>query len=105
MLGPPIVRLTHGILYRSIPCITTNYSFSFDPNTGYDKDTMIPRVLKVDMELKEIRAGDFSEFDPSEANSIKGENLAGWEAVITNNNNQIGGTLDVVPDMGRNPLL
>ena len=35
VLGPPIVRLTHGILYRSIPCITTNYSFSFDPNTGF----------------------------------------------------------------------
>jgi len=104
VLGPPIVRLTHGILYRGIPCITTNYSLSFDPNTGYDKDTMIPRVLKVDMELKEIRAGDFTKFDASEANSIKGENLAGWEAVITSNTNQIGGTLDVVPDLGGNPL-
>ena len=97
VFGPPIVKLTHGILYRSIPCIVTNYSIAFDPNTGYDKDTMIPRVIKIDMELKETRAGNFGQFDASKVNSIEGENLAGWEAVITSNDNQIGGTLDVLP--------
>tara|TARA_R100001530_G_scaffold19810_1_gene16647 strand:+ start:759 stop:1751 length:993 start_codon:yes stop_codon:yes gene_type:complete len=97
VFGPPIVKLTHGILYRNIPCIVTNYSIAFDPNTGYDKDTMIPRVIKIDMELKEIRAGDFGQFNASKVNSIEGENLAGWEAVLTSNDNQIGGTLDVLP--------
>lgn len=99
VFGPPMIRLTHGILYRNIPCILTNYSITFDPNTGYDKDTLIPRVLKIDMELKEVRAGDFGKFDATEVNSVKGENLAGWEAVVTNTDNQIGGSIDVVPTL------
>jgi hypothetical protein len=103
LFGPPIVRLTHGIMYRGIPCISTNYSFTYDPNTGYDKDTLIPRVIKVDMDLKEIRAGDFGTFDPSplKAGTQDGDNLAGWEAVIrTGVGSAIGGTLDSVQGIG-----
>jgi len=100
IFGPPIVKLTFGMLYRAIPCLVFNYSISYDPNTGYDKDTMIPRVVKVDMELKEIRAGDFGSFDAAESTSVAGENLAGWESVITTSTNEIGGTLDVLPVIG-----
>ena len=95
--GPPIVKLNFGMLYRSIPCLVFNYSLSYDPNTGYDKDTMIPRVIKVDMELKEIRSGDFGTFKAAEPSTAAGENLAGWESVITTSTNEIGGTLDVLP--------
>lgn len=90
VLGPPIVRITHGILFRNIPCITENYNISFDPNTGYDKNTMLPRVIKVDMELKEIRSGDFGKFN-IDADSIESDNLAGWESVIDTPN-----TLDAI---------
>jgi hypothetical protein len=102
LFGPPIVRLTHGLMHRGIPCIVTNYSFTYDPNTGYDKDTLLPRVIKVDMELKEVRTGDFGTFDPSplQAETEAGDNLAGWEAVIQSNPNQIGGTLDSLQRIG-----
>lgn len=98
--GPPIVRLTFGMLYRAIPCIVSNYSMTFDPNTGYDKDTLIPRVIKIDMELKEIRTGDFEVFNAATPSTAAGENLAGWESVITTSNNELGGTLDVLPVIG-----
>ena len=90
-------------MYRGIPCISTNYSFTYDPNTGYDKDTLLPRVIKVDMDLKEIRAGDFGTFDPSplKAGTQDGDNLAGWESVIrTGIGSTIGGTLDSVQGIG-----
>jgi len=97
IFGPPIVKLTFGMLFRAIPCICTNYSMAYDPNTGYDKETLLPRVLKIDMELKENRAGDFGNFSANQPEEVAGENLAGWEAVITDSTNMIGGTLDVIP--------
>ena len=100
IFGPPIVRLTFGMMYRAIPCLVFNYALSYDPNTGYDKDTLIPRVVKIDMELKEIRTGDYGTFKPDQAYSVAGENLAGWESVITASTNEIGGTLDVIPVIG-----
>jgi hypothetical protein len=99
LFGPPIVKLTHGMMFRSIPCITTNYNISFDPNTGYDKDTMIPRVILVTMELKENRVGNYGEFDPGAINSVTSENLAGWEAVILRSDAAVGGTLDAIPSI------
>ena len=100
IFGPPIVRLTFGMMYRAIPCLVFNYSLAYDPNTGYDKDTLIPRVVKVDMELKEIRTGDYGAFKADQPNSVAGENLAGWESVITTSTNEIGGSLDVIPIIG-----
>jgi len=81
--GPPIIRLHHGIMYQNIPCICTNYSVQHDEAAGYDLDTLLPRRIKIDLKLEEIRAGDFSEFQPMiQANPIKRDNLAGWEAVV-----------------------
>ena len=81
--GPPIIRLRHGILYQNIPCICTNYSIDFNEAAGYDLNTLLPRQLKINMKLEEIRTGDFGEFDPNDENNpIKRDNLAGWEAVV-----------------------
>jgi hypothetical protein len=79
--GPPIIRLVHGILYQNIPCICTNYSIDFNEAAGYDLLTLLPRQLKINMKLEEIRTGDFGEFDPADV--IKRDNLTGWEAVLT----------------------
>ena len=49
---------------------------------------MTPRQIEVTMTLLENRTGDFGNFEPF--TPIKGENLPGWEAVISNG----GGTLD-----------
>jgi hypothetical protein len=81
IFGPPIIRLRHGILYQDIPCICTDYSIDYNEAAGYDLDTLLPRQLKVNMKLEEIRTGDFGEFDPADV--IKKDNLAGWEAVVT----------------------
>ena len=91
--GPPTVILEHGILYRRIPCLVDNYSIEFDAAAGYEKDTMLPRRISVNMSLKENRVGDFGVFKPTSIYGIEGNNLAGYEAVI----GEDGGTLDLLP--------
>lgn len=84
LLGPPIIRLSHGIMYQDIPCLCMNYSIEAEDEAGYDLQTLLPRRIKFNLDLEEIRAGDFGEFLPKEkANPVKRDNLAGWEAVVT----------------------
>lgn len=85
LLGPPIIRLTHGLMYNDIPCICLNYNIA-NLEKGYDLRTLMPRQLSVSLELEEIRMGDFGDFQPGHI--IKGDNTAGWEAVISD------GTID-----------
>lgn len=80
LLGPPIIRLNHGILYQDIPCVCERYSVKADDMAGYDLRTLLPRKLDFTMELMEVRAGDFGDFDP--IHPIKKDNLAGWESVV-----------------------
>tara|TARA_A100001391_G_C5083578_1_gene280534 strand:+ start:3680 stop:4624 length:945 start_codon:yes stop_codon:yes gene_type:complete len=86
--GPPIIRLRHGILYQDIPCICTDYSIDYNEAAGYDLDTLLPRQLKINLKLEEIRTGDFGEFIPK-GNPIERDNLAGWEAVILGETNSM----------------
>lgn len=79
-LGPPTIYLNHGTMYNNIPCICTNYSLRLVSENGYDLKTMTPRRIEVSLSLSENRTGDFDAFVPFEF--IKGENLAGWEAVM-----------------------
>jgi len=90
LLGPPIVRLTHGLLFSNIPCVCTNYSIEADGETGFELRTLAPRQVTVRMTLEETRAGDFEEFDPNDI--IKKDNNAGWEAILEH------GTTDPLPD-------
>lgn len=95
MYGPPIIRLTHGILYQDIPCICTDYSLDFNESAGYDLDTLLPRQIKVSLKLEELRTGDFGAFEPRNNSSlVKRDNLAGWEAVV------LGDTLSMDPGSG-----
>ena len=81
LYGPPLVRLTHGSLYQSIPCIVKNYNISFDDEVwGYDLETLTPRMVNITVELQEVRVGNFGAFEPATATSR--DNLAGWESVI-----------------------
>jgi hypothetical protein len=76
-LGPPIITLTHGIMFMSVPCICTSYSIDNDEAAGYDPITLLPRRLKITMSLREVRlrGGDFA---PSEGNS---RNMPGWNSL------------------------
>ena len=78
--GPPLVRLTHGSMYQSIPCIVRNYDISVDEQAGYHVETLTPNRIKVSIELNEVRAGNFGYFE--KATGVSRDNLAGWESVI-----------------------
>jgi len=77
---PPLIRLSHGIMYNDIPCICTDYRIDNDENAGYDLKTFFPRKLKIKMDLEEIRIGNFGKYYPGL--ETFGDNLAGWEAII-----------------------
>jgi len=78
--GPPIVRLTYGVLYQNIPCVCTSYRISADDKAGYDQRTMLPRVIGVSMDLLEVREGDRGAY--KQAVPISRDNLAGWESIV-----------------------
>lgn len=76
--GPPIVRLNFGIAYQDVPCITKSYSIEAVPDGGYDQRTLMPRIVRVKLQLEEARnLGTFSKFD-----EIKRDSLGGWEVVF-----------------------
>lgn len=79
-LGPPIVRLKHGILYDNIPCVVENYSIQTDEMAGYDLETFLPNRLKVIMNLTEVRLRGRN-FRPK----IDGDYVPGWDSVIHDN--------------------
>jgi len=80
ILGPPLVRIDFGTLYQHVPCICKNFNISFEENGGYDVATTTPRILKISLNLEEIRLGDFSTYNP--AVYSQRDNLTGWESAI-----------------------
>jgi hypothetical protein len=83
LYGPPIIRLTHGILYEDVPCICRDYTLSYNDAAGFDVKTLLPRQIKITMKLEESRTGNFGVFDAMSDNARTRDNLAGWEAVVT----------------------
>jgi|TARA_E500000305_G_scaffold46183_1_gene35900 hypothetical protein len=80
--GPPIVRLNHGPMYNNIPCIVSDYSIDMNQQAGYEVETLTPKELVINMTLKETRTtGQFQESEIE-----LGDHVAGWEAIISNNN-------------------
>lgn len=80
--GPPLIRLHHGIVYQNVPCIATNYTINIDGQAGYDNRTLLPRVIKVTMNLQEVRISSLTnEFDPVGGTSREFDSDVGWEAI------------------------
>lgn len=93
-MGPPIIRLNHGILYQDIPCVALDYKIDYDKVHGVDLQTLLPRVITFEINLQEIRVGDFRDFDVT--HPIRRDNSVGWEVMIGNVN-----TIDPIrPDIG-----
>lgn len=80
VLGPPIIRLNHGILYQDIPCVCKDYSFEIKEDVLYDVRTLMPVILGIKLSLEEVRTGDFTNFEKGKL--IKRDNLAGYEALF-----------------------
>jgi len=83
MEGPPVIRLTHGPLYQNIPCICKSYNLSYDPNSGMDHESLLSRRIKVTMDLEEFRSGNFGEYEYKAASELDSDNVAGWEAIVS----------------------
>lgn len=91
-MGPPIVRLTHGILYKDVPCVCTAYKIDHESDLGFDRNTLMPRVINISMSLMEVRHGDFKRYEFAKAE--KRDNVVGWEAIVSPNGSM---TIDPVP--------
>jgi len=84
-LGPPLVYLNHGMMYMNVPTICTEYDISMDKEGGYDTQTLLPRILKFSIKLREVRLKGKS-FAPGTdtAKFMPGwESLQGEDAYIT----------------------
>jgi len=74
--GPPLVRLDWGILYRDVPCVCKGYTINVNGKAGYDKQTLLPRVLEVTMSLEEARNLRGNAF------AVQANDLIGWEVLV-----------------------
>jgi hypothetical protein len=74
--GPPLVRLDWGILYRDVPCVCKGYTMNINDRGGYDKKTLLPRILDITMNLEEAR--NLGE----KASSVQSDKLRGWEVLL-----------------------
>lgn len=83
-LGPPILRLNHGPMYNNVPLICDSYTITTNESAGYDLQSLLSRQFQVNMTLNEVRSGNFGEFKTAKFED--GDNLAGWEAVLSDNN-------------------
>jgi len=79
-LGPPLVRLFHGILYTDVPCLVNSYNITYDQMNGFDAKTMLPRVISVKLTLKEVRLRG-REFSPGS----DGDYMPGWDSMFVDN--------------------
>lgn len=80
--GPPIIKLRHGIMYQNIPCICKNYSIETVEEAGYDLATLLPRRLKISLNLEEIKYSNLP-FKPNFSTGGEGnpDGVAGWESL------------------------
>jgi hypothetical protein len=85
-LPPPLIRLSHGTMYRNVPCICHAYNISYDENAGYERASLLPRRVKVSMDLSEVRLNQFN--STSTLNGLEvitstiNDSLKGWESII-----------------------
>jgi hypothetical protein len=78
--GPPIIRITHGVMYQGVPCLCNGYTIDKDDVAGLDNATLLPRIINVSLDLMELRHGNFADYEPN--TPIARDNIIGWEAII-----------------------
>jgi len=84
ILGPPTLRLRHGLSYQDVPLLCRDYSIKVVEEAGYDMETLLPLRIKISLNTVENRTGDFGKFKPGKA--TKRDNLAGWEVITRDDN-------------------
>jgi hypothetical protein len=88
-LPPPLIRLSHGTMYRNVPCICHGFNISHEENAGYERASFLPRRIKVSMDLSEVRLDQLNSDSGFKDNSVLTEittggsdRLKGWESII-----------------------
>jgi len=77
-LGPPVIKLKHGIMYDRISTIAENYSIDIVEPAGYDMVSLLPRRIRVKLNLFEIQK------NPNNAPGDREETIYGWERNVDN---------------------
>jgi|TARA_R110002020_G_scaffold146881_1_gene321828 hypothetical protein len=77
-LGPPIIKLRHGLLFDRISTIADNYSIDIVEAAGYDNASLLPRRIKVKLSLFEIQK------NPNNVPGDPEETIYGWERNVDN---------------------
>jgi hypothetical protein len=54
-VGPPIVRFRHGTVFNEAPFIIKSYNIEYADNKGYEVKTLMPRQVRVSLNLEEFR--------------------------------------------------
>jgi hypothetical protein len=85
--GPPIVRLSHGLLYQNIPCICKDYSIEqiFDDSNRknfHTKYKVSKHKVQISCNLQEVRTGNYLRTPFSTTDSVAQDNIVGWEQII-----------------------
>tara|TARA_R110000824_G_scaffold56413_3_gene154446 strand:- start:21262 stop:22239 length:978 start_codon:yes stop_codon:yes gene_type:complete len=81
MLGPPIVMLKHGPLYRDVKFICQGYNINFDEMAGQDLATLLNRRITVSMDLAEVKFGD-EYAGPGLIQGAKADSNTGWHHLM-----------------------
>jgi hypothetical protein len=80
-LGPPVIRLVHGVLYDHVATLLESYTISMDENAGYDIITLLPLKVKISLNLIQIQRND----DPNNYTAVNGRDLdeiKGWDDLL-----------------------
>jgi hypothetical protein len=77
VLGPPIIRLTFGSLYRNVATVASEYKISYDSVAGFDMASLLPHRVIIELVLHEVRLNTAEGFKPHMA--VQSDSLAGWE--------------------------
>ena len=85
-LGPPIIRLNHGVLFNNIATIAESYSITIDEAAGYDIVSLLPNRIKIQLSLLEVQRN----YDVRDLTGKDTRDLAkGWDDLLIEKDPQL----------------
>ena len=80
-LGPPILRIYHGVLFDGIATIAQNYSIGIDEAAGYDIVSLLPNRIKVSLSLLELQR-TYDANSEGDTHIKHTDMLQGWDDIL-----------------------
>jgi|TARA_A100000172_G_scaffold41301_3_gene25213 hypothetical protein len=86
-LGPPIIRIDHGVLYDNVATIAKAYSIDIEEAAGYDIVTLLPNRIKVTLTLLEVQRS--YDFRATKQTAVRHTDmLEGWDDLLEQHDKQ-----------------